>query len=65
MFKDFINQNLKRSVKSSSKLNYFTSNNSKVFQKFNFSTDPKRIIDLEQDQKIHQILKHKNFVNVI
>lgn len=40
-------------------------NNLINFPKLNFATEPKRTVELEKDDKINSILKHKSFVSKI
>jgi hypothetical protein len=63
MLKD-IQGKLKNGVCQSSR-NLLQNNNKKFinFQKLNFATDPKRTVELEKDDNINSILKHKSFVS--
>ena len=50
--------------------NLLQNNNKKLnnlinFPKLNFATEPKRTVELEKDDKINSILKHKSFVSKI
>jgi len=63
MFKNILNKRIptKFLIQSSSgfKIELNLINNHHIFQ---FSTKPKRMIELEKNTKINQILKHKKFV---
>jgi hypothetical protein len=54
MFKDIVWNNAKKQMK----LNKVYSS----FIKFKFTTNSERVIELEKNEKIDKILKHKNFV---
>ena len=66
MFKDILNYNTKKNLNlASSSLQNFIKNKSSMMvalPKFNFSNNAKRIIDLERNEKISEVLKHKKFV---
>ena len=66
MFKDILNYNTKKNLNlACSSLQNFIKNKSSMMvtlPKFNFSNNAKRIIDLERNEKIADVLKHKKFV---
>ena len=66
MFKDILNYNTKKNLNlARSCLKNIINNSSSMIvtlPKFNFSNNAKRIIDLERNEKIPDVLKHKKFV---